>query len=775
MRRTKDYGLGLRVVLLLVLMTGTAAAQENGGVLSGILNGKLRLPPSRARQMQMKQQRQAQQQQQHQHPHQHNPAATPGAQAAPGNPTGEVAMPTPSSSRRPLNQKRNVPRVVQDDFEEAQPPGVATPRVARRSSAPRVGSPNEDSAPSTSGTRVQVVTPSTSEPSPQEADESPDVARREKTLAERLSAARRMKTNTPAPQTSASAVEEESSAPEVPDTSEALSTEQPTPSEETGEAPESAAAESTAQVPVPQAAPVGPAVASSVNPTIAPPPGEEVLMTKQSPLIAVETTGPRRVLVGREAVYKLVVTNSGAVAAGGVQVQINVPEGTDMTSVEPSTGEMVTPEQAPPGTMIWVLSQLPAAGKEELVLRLVPRSSRPFDLGVQWAFASQATQAMVEVQEPKLVMTLSGPEELHYGHSSTYKLVLSNPGSGEAENIVVRLLPGTVELSNAQTYQVGTLRPGESKAVEVQIAARNAGSISVQAEATAEGGLRATVAADVVVRKPELRLQVSAPRLVYAGTVATYKIAVTNPGNASAQKVRIVAPLVDGAKLMDSPGGQHDAQRGQVVWSLPVLPPGATESFEMQCELSAAGVAQQTIVATADDQLEIAQTAATTVEAMADLQLDVSDPQGPVPVGQEIIYTIRVRNRGTKAAEGIDVVGFFSDGVEPTTAQGGAHQLGPGQVVFDRIAVLPAGRELILKVKARAQAEGNHVFRAELQCKETGAALAIEETTRVYGELAEPDSSAGSTEPAGEPAPVESQEAPATAEPVPYEPSPAGE
>ena len=56
----------------------------------------------------------------------------------------------------------------------------------------------------------------------------------------------------------------------------------------------------------------------------------------------------------------------------------------------------------------------------------------------------------------------------------------------------------------------------------------------------------------------------------------------------------------------------------------------------------------------------------------------------------------------------------------------------PGQVAFSPIASLPAGEEVTLKVRARAEAVGNHIFRAEVRCAPLGTRLVSEETTHFY-------------------------------------------
>jgi hypothetical protein len=102
-----------------------------------------------------------------------------------------------------------------------------------------------------------------------------------------------------------------------------------------------------------------------------------------------------------------------------------------------------------------------------------------------------------------------------------------------------------------------------------------------------------------------------------------------------------------------------------------------------------------------------------------------------VAVGEEAMYEVHVHNRGTKEAEGVQVFIYFSRGIEPTAAEGAPNRLGPGQVLFQPITSLAAGAEVVLKVRARADVAGNHIFRAEAHCKPLGTRL-ISEATNLY-------------------------------------------
>jgi nucleoid-associated protein YgaU len=191
----------------------------------------------------------------------------------------------------------------------------------------------------------------------------------------------------------------------------------------------------------------------------------------------------------------------------------------------------------------------------------------------------------------------------------------------------------------------------------------------------------------------------------------------------------------------------------------------------MKCTLALYGANRLEITSAADDDLVAAAEAITRVEAMADLRLEVKEPEGPVPVGSDATYELHVRNRGTKAAENVEVLVYFSTGVEPTSADGQANHISPGQVVFDRIPAIPPAAELVLKVKAKADLAGNHVFRAEVHCKAIGTRLVREEVTHFYQDGPSLQQATAAPEKAAPAAPVAPEE-PRTAQREPPLPLP---
>jgi len=374
-----------------------------------------------------------------------------------------------------------------------------------------------------------------------------------------------------------------------------------------------------------------------------------------------------------------------------------------------------------------------ADSRQRLILRIVPRQSRPIDLAVKWDYKPVASRTVIEVQEPKLAMNLKGPREVLFGKKELYKLELANSGNGDAENLVITLLPIGAGENISTTHNLGTVAAGEKKVVEVELTARQTGNLRIRVDLRGDGGVNAALDERILVRRAALQASVEGPEFQYVGTVAGYRIHLSNSGNAVAENVNVVAMIPPGATYCSGTQGSRSQPDGRkLTWTIQRLSPGAEQVFEFACELGAAGPGRVEVLCAAERELTASAALVTQVEAIADLALEVNDPTGPVAVGKEITYLLRIENRGTKDAEGVEVVAYFSHGVEPISAEGGRHTIGPGQVAFEAIPALAAGREIVLSIKAHAETAGNHVFRAEVYCKSLGTRLVSEETTHFY-------------------------------------------
>ena len=458
-----------------------------------------------------------------------------------------------------------------------------------------------------------------------------------------------------------------------------------------------------------------------------------VLLTNRAPAITFETMGPRQIVIGQETSYKVRMINMGDVAARNVIVTVRMPAWAEVNSNSATRG---TPLSDSAGdvmsTVTWELNELAARGSETLTLGIVPRDSRPIDLAVGWAVNPEHATAQIEVQEPMLKMAITGPSDVNYGESATFSITLSNPGTGDAKNVVLNLMPSSQQRVTG-SREIGTLKMGERKTIDIELTAHQAGRLQVRAMTHADGGLRDESSKDVVVRRANLQMALLGPPRNYAASAAAYKVKIENTGDAVAEEAVAVATLPAGATFIAaSDSGSYLADRGQVQWKIGALQPGTARMLELQCELHSSGENRMDVHCEAARDLSIAKSVVTHVEALADLKLYVNDPKGAIAVGEHATYEVRIENRGTKAAEMVQVIGYFSDGIEPLTVRGIKGEVATGQVVMDPITAIEAGQDVVFQISAKANRPGNHVFRTELQCSHPETRLASEEWTKYY-------------------------------------------
>ncbi|QDU56177.1 CARDB domain-containing protein [Aeoliella mucimassa] len=467
---------------------------------------------------------------------------------------------------------------------------------------------------------------------------------------------------------------------------------------------------------------------------------ENVLVNEQLPLIASRVAGPKTILIGREATYRVTLENRGTAAANQLSTEVVAPEWADVIHTTASAGTVQREASANGGTTLrWDVASLAEGRSQTLNVVLVPKTSQSLSLGVSWRHAPVATTTMVEVQEPKIEMAINGPNEVYFGRPQSYHLSLSNPGTGPAENIVVQLMPpGGGQPTSS--YRIDQLAAGESKSVDIEITAREPGELAIRAMAVADGNLRCETAQSIFCRHAELNVDWRGPNRKYAGTEAVYYFRVRNPGTASADQTQFVVSLPAGFEFRSaSEGHQFDSAAQRVIWNVGTLRPGDDRYLELRGVVNQAGANQFNLSASngAGD-VRDSVTASTDVVALADLKLDIVDPKGPVPVGTEIEYAITVTNRGRSAAEQVNIVGLFAQGIEPVAALGAEATIADGRVGFRSIGSLPAGQQVTLKIRARAQAAGTHLFRAEVLCRDLEIKLAAEETTRFFQDDSQP-------------------------------------
>jgi uncharacterized repeat protein (TIGR01451 family) len=457
----------------------------------------------------------------------------------------------------------------------------------------------------------------------------------------------------------------------------------------------------------------------------------DTLNSSTGALLRVDMVGPEAITIGEVALLSVRLSNLGATEAQNASVRVVVPKHLELVSTEVETGSTHTqPESVSGSILVWAIDRIPARAERRMTLKVIPRTAAPLELPVEWSVAPISTVARIQVQQPRLELSLHGPDELVFGDTKTFTVTVSNPGSGEAKQVALRLALGD---ESADTLQIGTIPAGISRKYEVEVTARQAGLMMIQAVVQGANDLRAETQQRIQVRRADLKIEALGSGMKYAGSVGTYQVRIANHGDAAADKVQAVVRLPASAQYVQ---GLEDAkqQGNELAWSVGRLAAGEERTFRFFCQLNQEGNARFDIAIRNEGGPETVSSLVTRVEAIADLKMTVNDPKSPVPVGEEVLYEIQIANRGTKAATQVQVVAQFSEGIEPVSVEGSPAELVPGQAVFQPIARVNPGETVKLKVKAKADRDGNHVFRAELRCGDPEYRLVAEDSTTFFGD-----------------------------------------
>jgi uncharacterized repeat protein (TIGR01451 family) len=476
--------------------------------------------------------------------------------------------------------------------------------------------------------------------------------------------------------------------------------------------------------------PTGPSASANSGRLAAAAPGERHLEGPQQPAVTIEKYSPSEIQVGKPATFELVVRNAGQVPAQDVVVTDHVPAGTQLVAVRPQ------PAQGSDGAMVWSLGTLQPGEERTLTVEVMPQQEGEIGSTAHLTFAAQATSRSI-CTRPQLSIDQTAPAKVLIGQPVPVVITVTNPGSGPATGVVIEedVPEGFVHAAGSQLeYAVGTLRPMESRRMELSLRADKAGLVSNRILVRGEGGLQAEHTVQVEVVAPLLEIDVNGPKKRFLERQATYTVSVANPGTASARDVELVATLPRGMKFVEADSqGQYDPTQHAVFWSLEELPPTKAGSVRLTTVPIEPGNQQLRVEAKADLGLAVAGEQLVEVMQSAELLHTVKDADDVIEIGSETSYIVKVSNVGTKAATNVRVVAILPPEIQGTAGEGPTKAAGDAsRIEFEPLATLNPQEEVTFKVIAKGVAAGDHIVRVQLSSDEWPNPVTREESTRVY-------------------------------------------
>ncbi|MDR4508097.1 MAG: DUF11 domain-containing protein [Candidatus Brocadiaceae bacterium] len=222
------------------------------------------------------------------------------------------------------------------------------------------------------------------------------------------------------------------------------------------------------------------------------------------------------------------------------------------------------------------------------------------------------------VRQPALEITKNGPDKRYVGGEITYEIVVANKGDGPAVSTIIEdVIPanttyvsstgGGVLSGSKVSWNAGTLKPAESKKVDVTVRASSIGeaknSVTVRADCAESASATAITK---ILGIPAVLLEViDIEDPIPIGENVTYVITVTNQGSEASANVKINCLLEEGMQYVSSSGptsGTADA-KAVTFAPLPSLAPKAKATWKVVIKATAKGDVRFKVTMT-DDRLD---------------------------------------------------------------------------------------------------------------------------------------------------------------------------
>lgn len=435
--------------------------------------------------------------------------------------------------------------------------------------------------------------------------------------------------------------------------------------------------------------------------------------------------------VGQECECSLIVSNTSRVDAKDVVVDATFPSSVRLVSAKPDPSQSVE-------RLVWDFPQLAAGSTVDIRIRMIP--SLPGELATSANVRFTGTSiANFQVEEPRLVVALKGPDQAIVGDPAPHTITVSNPGTGVAENVVVEaIIPEGLEHAKGRELSigVGSLGPGESRTIRLALAAISGGENIVLVQAHGDANLRQRAASRINIMAPSLDIAIDGPTLRYIKRTGEYTLTVTNDGGAASNNVRVYHEIAEGFEFVKaSNGGKADSAGRGVTWYVGHLEAGESVKLNVELVAKAIGEYSHRVRVTSDEGTHQETELKTSVEGSAALVMVVDDRDDPIEIGTGTWIEARVENRGSKAASNMGISIELPTGVQLLDAEGPSDHISEnGLLIFKSLEELQPGEKVSYRLRVIGREAGNMRFRARLTSDSIQQPLIVEELTRFYGE-----------------------------------------
>lgn len=291
----------------------------------------------------------------------------------------------------------------------------------------------------------------------------------------------------------------------------------------------------------------------------------------QEPKLKVEQSiTPAKPLKGQPVQLRISVSNPGTGAARNVAVVVKVSQG-----LQDSQGSRVFDQEirrlGPGERMELQPLTLSTVGGGAQTCEISTTSA---DVATEQPTAKSSQS--IEILEPKLKLTMTGPSQKYTNTEDIYELNVQNPGTAAARNLKVAVfVPDSKGVRRASRggflnkesrkleWTIDRVEPGENKVLKFEYRVEAMGSYPFSGEIRADSGLMEKQSVTTTVTGvADVDFQVAEKsRIIDVGDSTEYVITVRNQGTKDAVNLLISAILSENLQVIETDGHDGDAAK----------------------------------------------------------------------------------------------------------------------------------------------------------------------------------------------------------------------
>lgn len=459
-------------------------------------------------------------------------------------------------------------------------------------------------------------------------------------------------------------------------------------------------------------------------------PKDSSLEGPQNGQVSIEKLVPDEVQTNKPTIITIKVKNNGSKALKNVLLHENLPENVEFSNAADQT---VFPSED--GTLIWPAFDLEPQSEKSFEYTVVP--VKEGEIGsVATLIVPVTASCKIKSTQPELKVEVNAPETIELGENVNFEIVVSNVGTGNASNVtLLESIPdglfhpsGTI-LDN----KIGTLQAGESKKLPLTLKAASSGVTVNKLTVSADNAGEQVVETEVRVVAPELKLEIQGPSNLYLEQSTSFKMLVSNVGEAAAHDVRLTLQLPQSLSFVQANNlGAYKEDEHCVYWDLAELPPQTNGEIILTVKSSNPDNVDLVFDASGPNNLSARASKKVSIDGLAALSFTITSSADLVELGSEYEYTVEIVNRGTKASSNVELQ-IMAPSVVSILATDGPTQATnrKGVIVFDKIPEIAPKSTITYRIKASASQQGDCRVGFQLSSDDLEP-LVKENNTRVY-------------------------------------------